>query len=564
MHRRKTEAKAVKKEKLEGLMVFGMLAALMALCLLSGGGEEAKPLSYGEFWQMAENGGVAEVTMGDGENWDVLLRDGQKAVTPNPRAEDGKERLLRLGVSVREQGQSPVPGLMFLGLLLCCVLLLTRGRKGTAGMAKYAAVQADEHIPDVTFEDVAVSPQTLQSMRDLVGFLREPERYAACGARPPKGVMLYGPPGTGKTLLARALAGEAKAPFFAMSGADFVQVYVGVGASRVRELFRKARKAGGGVIFIDEIDAIGKKRDSGNDEREQTLNALLTEMSGFSGGDKIMVVAATNRLDTLDTALLREGRFDRRIEVGLPDREERLRILQVHARNKPLAPDACLETVAAQTALFSGAQLETLLNEAAIRAARAGCQAITMEHLQQAFFAVTAGEDRPRQFSEAEKRITAYHEAGHALLTHVLQPEARLTRVSIIPTSRGAAGYSMHVQPDKLLHTKKELIAMMAVALGGRLAEEMLLGKDNVTTGAANDLEKVREISRCMAEDWAMGETGDMKSDRAALEEEARLLGTSTLARCRAGLDALAKALMERESLDGDSVIHILGAQKEA
>ena len=542
----------------KGLLFFSMLGALIVLCLFQGIGEETRRLSYPEFWSLAESGEIASVTLGDGEEWQVGLADGQRALTPNPRAADGKERLLSLGITVHEQ-DGPQAGMALGALALgAVVVMLSLRSRGAVGLQKYAAVQANESIPDVTFQDVAADEETMKSMRDLVTFLKEPQLFSALGARAPKGVMLYGPPGTGKTLLARALAGEAKAPFFAMGGADFVQVYVGVGASRVRELFRKARKAGGGVIFIDEIDAIGKKRDSGNDEREQTLNALLTEMSGFSGADGIIVLAATNRMDTLDAALLREGRFDRRIEVGLPDYAARLKILQVHARKKPLSGDVRLEDVAHQTTLFSGAQLETLLNEAAIRAARRGGRQIEKEDMEQAYRCVTVGEDRPQHLTNEEKRVTAYHEAGHALITHFLLPDARITRVTIIPSSRGAAGYSMSVQPDKLLHTRRELMGMIAAALGGRTAEEMILGRENVTTGAANDIEKAREIAGLMAEKWAMGETGEGEQDKKAILCAAREEARACLTAHRKELDALAGALISRESLDEKEILGIL------
>lgn len=542
----------------KGFLVFFMLGLLGILCLTQG--DEAKPraLSYPEFWEMAENGGIQSVRLGSGASWQVTLKDGALAETPNPRADDAKERLLALGIEALETENTALPGLLFGGLMVAGLLMLIRSRgKGAMGLQKYAAVQAEEKAPAVTFADVAVSGETLRSMRDLVSFLREPSRFTRYGARVPKGVMLYGPPGTGKTLLAKALAGEAKAPFFAMSGADFVQVYVGVGASRVRELFKKARKAGGGVIFIDEIDAIGKKRDNGNDEREQTLNALLTEMSGFSGSDGIIVLAATNRIDTLDAALLREGRFDRRIEVGLPDYEERLKILQVHAKEKPLAESVSLERLARQTTLFSGAQLETLLNEAAIRAARREAPRIEEADVEQAYCGVTVGEERPQRLSPEEKRIIAYHEAGHALITRLLLRDARVTRVTIIPSSRGAAGYSMSVLPDKLLHTRDEVIGMLCAALGGRAAEEMTFGPAKVTTGAAGDLKKAREIARSMAEEWAMGETGDFEQDAKAIEREGMEKARLCLKQHADTLRALADALLDRETLDEEAVLRL-------
>ncbi|MBR0219757.1 MAG: AAA family ATPase [Clostridia bacterium] len=548
----------MKRKRWMGPAAFAAAGAVLLLFLIFGKGDQSVILSYSDFWLLAETGQVESVTLTDGEYWQSVLTDGTAIRTPNPRAADGKERLLALDIAVKEQ-ESVLPG-WALGLIAIGAFILfsqSRG-KGALGLKKYAAVQADERVPEITFQDVAASGETLQSLRDLAAFLKEPKRFADYGARAPKGVLLYGPPGTGKTLLARALAGEAKAPFFAMSGADFVQVYVGVGASRVRELFRKARKAGGGVIFIDEIDAIGKKRDSGNDEREQTLNALLTEMSGFSESDGIIVLAATNRLDTLDPALLREGRFDRRIEVGLPDQDQRLQILQVHARKKPLHADISLESWAGQTALFSGAQLEALLNEAAIRAARRGSGPIMEADLESAFCGVTVGEESPRMMTDAEKRVTAWHEAGHALITHCMLPDARLTRVTVIPSSRGAAGYSMSVQPDKLLHTRRDLIAMICAALGGRAAEELLLGRENVTTGAANDLKKAREIAAAMANDYAMGETGDPDKDESAILLDAMNRARTCLKEHRETLEKLARALLIKETLRENDLKELL------
>ena len=550
----------MKRGRLKGLMAFAAIGAALLLFFAREAKGQTAALSYLDFWALAESGQVATVTMGSGEYWQCLLADGTAVRTPNPRAADGKERLLSLDIEVREQ-ESGLPAWMLLLMAAGAFLLFSRSRgKGALGLMKYAAVEADERVPDVTFQDVAVSGETLQSLKDLKAFLREPERFAAYGARAPKGVLLYGPPGTGKTLLARALAGEAGAPFFAMSGADFVQVYVGVGASRVRELFRKARKAGG-VIFIDEIDAIGKKRDSGNDEREQTLNALLTEMSGFSGQDGIIVLAATNRPDTLDPALLREGRFDRRIEVGLPDRDQRLKILEVHARKKPLHADVSLQRWAGQTALFSGAQLEALLNEAAIRAARRGSGPILESDLESAFCSVTVGEESPRQMTEAERRAVAWHEAGHAVITRYMQPEARLTRVTIISSARGAAGYSMSVQPDRLLHSRRELLSMICAALGGRAAEEMLLGRDNVTVGAADDLKKAREIAAAMAKDYAMGETGDPDRDETLILQKAMDRARACLKEHREALEKLAQALLIRETLRENEIADILNPE---
>ena len=536
------------------LLLTGILLALVFFVKPKGGPER---LTYHEFWKMAQAGEIERVVMG-GPDWEAVAKDGREWITADPRAADGKERLLQLDIDVKEK-ENTLPGLGLIAIL-AAAFLFARGRGGgTAGLRQYAAVPGEEKKPAVTFADVAAGEETLTSMRDLVDFLREPERFARYGARIPRGVMLYGPPGTGKTLLARALAGEAGTPFFAMSGADFVQVYVGVGASRVRELFRKARKAGRGVIFIDEIDAIGKRRDSGNDEREQTLNALLTEMSGFSSGEGILVLAATNRLDTLDPALLREGRFDRRIEVGLPDREQREKILRVHAGKKPLSPDVSLKDWAQRTALFSGAQLETLLNEAGIRAARRGSARVENRDVEQAFCGVTVGDACPRQMTEEEKRITAWHEMGHALATRCFLPESRLTRVTVIPSSRGAAGYSMSVPPDRLLHTRSEMLGMICAALGGRAAEELLLGRDNVTTGAGSDLKRAREIAAAMAGEYAMGETGEEGQDQKTILNEAMEKTRQCLKERFSLLKSAAETLLEKETLGEEDMRRLLG-----
>ena len=532
--------------------------ALILFLLAKQNQKETETLAYPAFLEAAEKGEIAWVRIGNKDQWEAALQNGKIVFTPNPRAADGKERLLSLGIEVTEEKEiQPALGLILLGTL-CVWLFFGRREKGALSFQKYAEVKPDEAVPSVTFDDVAASPETLRSMRDIAAFLKNPECFRRCGARPPRGVMLYGPPGTGKTLLARALAGEAKAPFFAMSGADFVQVYVGVGASRVRELFRKARKAGRGVIFIDEIDAIGKKRDNGNDEREQTLNALLTEMSGFSGGDGIMVIAATNRMDTLDEALLREGRFDRRIEVGLPDQDQRLKILQVHAKNKPLSAQVSLEAWSRRTALFSGAQLETLLNEAAIRAARRSGDTVEEEDMDRAYCSLTVGDEQPRRMTDEEKRVLSYHEAGHALMTHLMLPDRRLSRLTVIPSSRGAAGYAMSEQPDKILYSRGELFAMICAALGGRIAEEMLLGKENVTTGASNDLKKAREIARAMAVEFGMGAADDPKEDEKAILHDAAERTRDCLSAHRETLKSLANALKDRETLRENEIYDIL------
>ena len=457
--------------------------------------------------------------------------------------------------------------LLLVGLIVLAALASRKQKQkemAAGGMPRYQS-----GVPSTRFSDVAANEEALEAMRDLVSFIREPEQYARLGARIPRGVLLYGMPGTGKTLMAKALAGEAGVPFFAVNGADFVEMYVGVGASRVRALFQKARKHGKAVIFFDEIDAIGKKRDNRSDEREQTLNALLSEMSGFGERDGVIVLAATNRVDTLDDALLRAGRFDRQIEVPLPAREERLRILAVHAQKLKLSDAVALGDIARQTALFSGARLECLLNEAAILAAKRGAEAVEMEDVRRAMdLSMVGAERRSLHRHEQERRLTAAHEAGHAIVTAVLLPENELTRVTIIPTSRGAAGYSMSLPAEKLFHEKQELVCHMAVALAGREAERMLVGDDRVSTGASNDIEKAALIARRMVCEWGMlpGSSeiylfSQQQKDMAAQQwlTEAQKLAAQVLQEHRGAWAALMELLLDKETADGEDVKDCMG-----
>lgn len=477
--------------------------------------------------------------------------------------------LLMLSVLLWQNGK--LTGETGYALLLAAVLLafaaLSQGRRQWAVEGGRERVTASA-VPETRFSDVAANEEAMESLRDLISFLRQPEAYSRFGARIPRGVLLYGLPGTGKTLMAKALAGEAGVPFFAVNGADFVEMYVGVGASRVRKLFAQARKAKHAVIFFDEIDAIGKKRDNRSDEREQTLNALLSEMSGFGPSDGIVVLAATNRLDTLDEALLRAGRFDRQIEVPMPGPEERAHILAVHARTKPLSPEVSLEDLARQTALFSGARLEALLNEAAILAVKRGAQAIEPADVQRAMDASLFGmERRDGNRLEHERRVTAAHEAGHAIATAVLLPESELRRVSIIPTSRGAAGYSLALPPEKLFHEKAELARHIAVALAGREAERMLVGSDRVSTGASNDIEKATLLARRMVCEWGMLPGSEeayvfsqAQKDAACQQwlSQAQQTAAAVLARHRRAWELLSERLLAEEAVDGAVVAHCL------
>jgi cell division protease FtsH len=355
---------------------------------------------------------------------------------------------------------------------------------------------------NVTLKDVAGLHEEKEDLEEIVDFLKDPSKYTKVGARIPKGVLLEGAPGTGKTLLAKAIAGEANVPFFSISGSDFVEMFVGVGASRVRDLFAEAKRNSPCIVFIDEIDAVARRRGTGmgggHDEREQTLNQMLVEMDGFGTNEGIIVMAATNRVDILDPAILRPGRFDRKISVSPPDVGAREEILHVHARNKPLAEDVDLKQVAQTTAGFTGADLENLLNESAIIAAKENRVFIKKDDVQKAFIKVGIGaEKKSRIISDKEKRITAYHEAGHAILFHVLPDVGPVYTVSIIPTGLGAAGYTMPLpEKDEMFNTKGKMLQDIMVSLGGRIAEEIIF--DDVTTGASSDIKKATKVARAM------------------------------------------------------------------
>lgn len=379
------------------------------------------------------------------------------------------------------------------------------GGGGNAKMMNFGKSRARMTAPDEkskTFADVAGLVEEKEQLEEIVDFLEAPQKYTNLGARIPKGVIMVGPPGTGKTLLAKAVAGEAGVPFFSISGSDFVEMFVGVGASRVRDLFAEAKKNAPCIVFIDEIDAVARRRGSGlgggHDEREQTLNQMLVEMDGFGINEGIIVMAATNRVDILDPAILRPGRFDRRIHVGLPDVRGREEILKVHAKNKPLSDDVNLEEIARTTAGFAGADLENLLNEAAICAARENRPYLMDEDIRKSFIKVGIGaEKKSRIISEKDKRVTAYHEAGHAILFHVLPDVGPVYTVSVIPTGQGAGGYTMPLpEKDEMYLTKGKMLQDIVVCLGGRIAESLVF--DDVTTGAVQDIRQATERARDM------------------------------------------------------------------
>ena len=376
------------------------------------------------------------------------------------------------------------------------------GNSKMMNFGKSRAKMSSENDKKVTFKDVAGLKEEKEELEEIVDFLRNPAKYNGIGARIPKGVILTGPPGTGKTLLAKAVAGEAGVPFFSISGSDFVEMFVGVGASRVRDLFNDAKKNAPCIVFIDEIDAVARRRGTGlgggHDEREQTLNQMLVEMDGFGVNEGIIVMAATNRVDILDPAILRPGRFDRKVQVGYPDVRGREEILKVHAAGKPLGDDVDLEQVARTTAGFTGADLENLLNEAAIKAAAENRQFIVAEDIKKSFIKVGIGtEKKSHIISEREKRITAYHESGHAILFHVLPDVGPVYTVSIIPTGNGAAGYTMPLpEKDEMFNTKGKMKQDIIVTLGGRVAEELIL--DDITTGASGDIKHATKVARAM------------------------------------------------------------------
>ncbi len=403
--------------------------------------------------------------------------------------------------------------LVFAAMFILFVIMNGQAGGGNAQMMNFGKSRArmsGPHDKRVTFSDVAGLQEEKEELEELVDFLRAPEKYTRLGARIPKGVLLVGPPGTGKTLLAKAVAGEAAVPFFSISGSDFVEMFVGVGASRVRDLFEDAKRNAPCIVFIDEIDAVARRRGTGmgggHDEREQTLNQLLVEMDGFGVNEGIIVMAATNRVDILDPAIMRPGRFDRKVTVGRPDVVGRSEILKVHAKNKPLAEDVDLEQIAQTTAGFTGADLENLLNESAILAAKRDRSYLVQEDIKQAFVKVGIGpEKRSKIISDEEKRITAYHEAGHAILFHVLPDVGPVYTVSIIPTGSGAAGYTMPLpEKDEMFSSKKKMLQEIIVDLGGRVAEELIF--DDITTGASQDIKQATAMAKAMVTKYGMSE----------------------------------------------------------
>ena len=536
-------------------------------------------MEYSAFMTAVSEGRVESVALGDGAMLGFTLANSEaRYTTNNPRREDFKEYLLLSGIAVNESS-SAGEGLIQIGFTIVLIAGLFFFIQRRTGMAKAGGgltpvtVQSQPGQKLCGFDDVAGNIEAKESVKDIVDYLKEPERFTRYGARMPRGILFHGKPGTGKTLMARAMAGEAGVPFYAVSGSDFVQMYVGVGAARVRDLFKKAREAGRGVIFIDEIDALGKKRSdgiNGNDEREQTLNALLTEMQGFSEGTGIVVVAATNRPDTLDEALLRPGRFDRRVEIGLPDMNARRVILALHSQGKPLDSEIDLDKLARDTVFFSGAMLEGLLNDAAIGAARRGGENIQPEDITTAYYTALAGSEKKDRSNirEQERAITAWHESGHAIAAVLTNPENRVAKVTIVPSTSGAGGFCVNIPPERMYFTKQDLRQQMMVSLAGRCAEELRFGEDNVTTGASNDIEKATTTAMQYVTKFGMGtgiaDRALLKDNRQVAKECADLTDSLyrktliLLEKNYPALEALAERLLAKETVDGDEVAEII------
>ncbi len=487
--------------------------------------------TYPTFLSDLEAGEVSSVTVrqnGNGETptgeLDIALKDGTKKTLYVPDVKDAikdmnEQDMSNYFVTDVQRDSFFLTAILpvLLGVVVIIVFFTFMNNQASGGgnskvmnFGKSRAKMVIDTAKKVTFKSVAGLDEEKEELWEIVDFLKAPKKYLQVGARIPKGVLLVGPPGTGKTLLAKAVAGEAGVPFFSISGSDFVEMFVGVGASRVRDLFEEAMKNSPCIIFIDEIDAVARRRGTGmgggHDEREQTLNQLLVEMDGFGVNEGIIVMSATNRVDILDPAILRPGRFDRKVMVGRPDRKGREEILNVHAKNKPLGDDVDLKEVARTTAGFTGADLENLLNEAAILAARDSRTFIVQNDIRQSFVKVGIGvEKKSRVINEKEKKITAYHEAGHAILFHVLPDVGPVYSVSIIPTGIGAAGYTMPLpEKDEMFNTKGKMLQDIMVDLGGRIAEEMVF--DDITTGASQDIKQATNIAKAMITQYGMSE----------------------------------------------------------
>ena len=579
------------------------LLMVMLFNMFSGGQgtNSARSVTYSEFIERVQQGDVNRVTL-DGEQVIFVGADGQQYSTVKPEDAGLTQRLLdnNIPIEARPQQQSGFLSaltlwLPFLLLIGIWIFFMNRmqggGRGGAMGFGKSKAKLLTEKHGRVTFDDVAGIDEAKDELEEIVEFLRNPQKFSRLGGKIPKGALLVGPPGTGKTLLARAIAGEAGVPFFTISGSDFVEMFVGVGASRVRDMFEQAKKNAPCIVFIDEIDAVGRSRGvgygGGNDEREQTLNQLLVEMDGFEANEGIIIVAATNRPDVLDPALLRPGRFDRQVQVPNPDIKGRERILGVHARKVPLGPNVDLRIIARGTPGFSGADLANLVNEAALMAARSNRRFVTMEDFENAKDKVMMGSERRSMvMSEDEKKLTAYHEAGHAVVgLHVPQHDP-IHKATIIPRGRALGLVLSLPERDQLSVTYTKYKSKIAMAMGGRVAEELIFGKENVTSGAASDIQQVTKIARAMVTqfgfddelgnvDYAneqqsyLGSYGGGSSHsgmtQKVIDDKVRDIvnegyetATRILTEHRDELERLAQGLLEYETLTGSEITRVM------
>ena len=502
------------------------LALMMLLQPLNNRGTQAEEINFSQFLELVGNGGIKEVEILEDRTIQGEQVSGQKFVTYSPPSTDNSELVRELTASGAEV-HSPkpksesawlsfllnlLPFLLLIGIWLYFMRQMQGGVGGRGGAMSFGRSRARLLNPDqtpVTFEDVAGIEEAKEEVAEVVEFLKDPSKFQRLGGKIPKGVLMVGPPGTGKTLLARAIAGEAEAPFFTISGSDFVEMFVGVGASRVRDMFEQAKKQAPCIIFIDEIDAVGRHRGAGlgggHDEREQTLNQLLVEMDGFAGSEGIIVIAATNRPDVLDPALLRPGRFDRQVVVPLPDIRGRELILKVHMRKVPVHDSVSASTLARGTPGFSGADLANLVNEAALLAGRVGNKSVTMEEFEKAKDKILMGTERKSMvMSPEERKLTAYHESGHAIVGLNVPEHDPVHKVTIIPRGR-ALGVTMFLpEVDRHSHSKQRLTSQITSLFGGRVAEELIFGKDAVTTGASNDIERATAIARNMVTKWGL------------------------------------------------------------
>ncbi|MBC7138379.1 MAG: ATP-dependent metallopeptidase FtsH/Yme1/Tma family protein [Defluviimonas sp.] len=576
---------------------------ILALFNLFSGGQStmnSRSISYSDFVRRVDAGEVASVTL-DGEQVILRGKDGQQYVTVKPEPDQITDRLIANDVEVKVERQEQSGFLSMLSLWLPFLLLIGiwiffmnrmqgGGKGGAMGFGKSRAKLLTEKQGRVTFDDVAGIDEAKEELEEIVEFLRNPQKFSRLGGKIPKGALLVGPPGTGKTLLARAIAGEAGVPFFTISGSDFVEMFVGVGASRVRDMFEQAKKNAPCIVFIDEIDAVGRARGvgmgGGNDEREQTLNQLLVEMDGFEANDGVIIIAATNRKDVLDPALLRPGRFDRQVTVGNPDIKGREKILNVHARKVPLGPDVDLRTIARGTPGFSGADLANLVNEAALTAARKGRRFVTMDDFENAKDKVMMGPERRSMImSDEDKEMTAYHEAGHAIVGIKLPKCDPVYKATIMPRG-GALGMVMSLpEMDRHSWHKDQMKDRIAMGMAGKAAEVKKWGEERVSSGASGDIQNVSAVARAMVMRWGMserignidyseahegyqGNTGGFSvsaETKRMIEDEVKVIVDEGYARAMQILneyeeefERLAQGLLEYETLTGDEIKRVL------